>query len=83
MRPIFHLFSCVLALLPVAAAAQSPIAVKYCRDLAAAYRKALSEGKAPVDGAGQAAVNCPTNPDDSISALEAALQQLNVPLPPK
>jgi len=72
-----------LSMLSVEAFAQSPIAVKYCRDLAATYRKAVSDGKAVVEGAGQAAANCPTNPPDSIAVLEAALKELKVDLPPK
>ena len=62
---------------------QSPILVKYCKDLSATYRKAVSSGKSPVPGIGQAIANCPTNPDDSVPMLEAALKQLQVDLPPK
>ena len=77
----------LLVLVPPLAAsaawAQSPLAVKYCRALASTYRKAVADGKPPVPEAGQAAVNCPTNPPDSISILEAALNQMKVELPPK
>lgn len=65
------------------AAAQSPIAVKYCQDLAAAYRNAIRAGKDPVAGASQAGANCQTNPDDSIPTLEGALKQLGIEPPPK
>jgi hypothetical protein len=60
---------------------QSPIQVKYCQDMTAVYRKSISEGKSPISGVSQAAVNCPTNPGDSISVLEAALKEMKVDLP--
>ncbi len=62
---------------------QSPIAVKYCQDLTATYRKAVSGGKPVVPGVGQAIADCPTNPNESITTLEAALKKLDVELPPK
>jgi hypothetical protein len=62
---------------------QSEFQVKYCRDLAASYRRAVTNGKSAVDGVTQAIVNCPTNPGDSISVLEAAHKAMKVELPPK
>jgi hypothetical protein len=64
-----------------AAVAQSPLLVKYCGDLTAAYRKARSEGKDPVPGAGEAIALCPTNPNDAIPTLENALKTMKVDLP--
>ena len=72
-----------LALVSSAAFGQSPIMVKYCQDLTASYRKAVASGKTPGPGAGQAAANGPTNPDASVTILEAALKQFGVELPPK
>jgi hypothetical protein len=57
--------------------------VKYCQDLTSAYRKGVSSGKSSVSGAGQAAANCPTDPDDSIAVLEGALKQMQIDLPAK
>lgn len=67
----------------VAAFAQSPLMVKYCSDLTAAYRKARSDGKDPVPGAGEAIALCPTNPNDAIPSLENALKAMKVDLPPR
>jgi hypothetical protein len=83
MRSIALAVLLVSSLVTTGAVAQSPIAVKYCRDLAATYRKAVADGKTPAPEAGQAAVNCPTNPPDSIATLEAALKQMNIDLPPR
>jgi len=63
------------------AEAQSPAMVKYCRDLTASYRKAVSDGKPPVPRAGQAIADCPTNPDASVRVLEGVLKELGVALP--
>jgi hypothetical protein len=82
-RLLFGLLVLLPSLASTAVWAQSPLAVKYCRNLAATYRKAVADGKTPVPEAGQAAVNCPTNPPDSIATLEAALNQMKVELPPK
>ena len=62
---------------------QSPLAVQYCQDLTATYRKAVSGGKPVVPGVGQAIADCPTNPNDSIFTLEAALKKMDVALPPR
>jgi hypothetical protein len=66
---------------PAIAAAQEPLLVKYCQDLTSAYRKGVSGGKSAVGGAGQAAANCPTDPDDSIGVLEGALREMKIELP--
>ena len=71
------------SLLADVAYAQSPIAVKYCRDLAATYRKAVSPERPADAEISRASVNCPTNPTDSIPTIEAALKKWNVELPPK
>lgn len=66
---------------PLVASAQSPIQVKYCNDLADAYRKARLNGKSAQPNAGNAVAQCPTNPDDSIVTLETALKAMNVAVP--
>lgn len=68
---------------PYVSFAQSPLLVKYCGDLTAAYRKARSDGKDPVPGAGEAIALCPTNPNDAIPTLENALKTMKVDLPPR
>lgn len=85
MRPLATSLCVASALLLCAypAFGQSPVLVKYCRDLATTYRQAVSSGKPPVPGVGQAIVDCPTNPNDAIPPLEAALKQMQVDLPPK
>jgi hypothetical protein len=62
---------------------QSPVAVKYCRDLSATYRKSITPERPPDADVSRASVNCQTNPDDSIPVIEAALKKWNVELPPK
>jgi hypothetical protein len=82
--PVAMILVAVLALaLPQPLAAQSPLAVKYCQDMATAYRSAIRAGKPPVAGASQAGANCQTNPDDSVPVLEGALKQLGIDLPPR
>ncbi len=68
---------------PAIAAAQSPPRVKYCTDLADAYRKARAAGKEAQPGAGQAVAQCQTLPDDGIEVLEKALTAMQVELPPR
>ncbi|MEI6203094.1 MAG: hypothetical protein WCP68_14190 [Enhydrobacter sp.] len=62
---------------------QSPIAVKYCRDLSAAYRQAITAERPADADVSRASVNCQTNPADSIPIIEAALKKWNIDLPPK
>ncbi len=62
---------------------QSPLAVKYCRDLSAAYRKAITPERPADPNVTRASVNCSINPDDSILVIEAALKEWKVDLPPK
>ena len=83
MRPYASSLLVACVLLPSTAFAQSPILVKYCQSLVATYRQAVAAGKPPAPGAGQAAADCPTNPNDSIPVLEGALKGMNVDLPPK
>lgn len=83
MRPLAASLLVASVLLPNVAFAQSPILVKYCQSLASTYRKAIASGKPPAAGAGQAAADCPTNPNDSIPVLESALKAMDVELPPK
>ena len=68
---------------PSVALAQSSIHVKYCNDLADAYRKARLNGKSAQPNAGSAVAQCPTNPGDSIPTLEAALKAMGIDLPPR
>lgn len=83
MRPLAASLCVASFLCSFSAFGQSPAMVKYCRDLAGSYRQAMSAGKSPVPGVGQAIADCPTNPNDAIPTLEAALKQLQVALPPK
>ena len=66
-----------------AALGQSPVAVKYCRDLAATYRKAVSADRPADSDVTRASVNCSINPGDAIPVIEAALKAWKVDLPPK
>jgi hypothetical protein len=68
---------------PSVSLAQSSIQVKYCNDLADAYRKARLSGKPVQPNAGSAVAQCPTNPADSIPTLESALKAMGVDLPPR
>ena len=63
--------------------AQSPLAIKYCRDLSATYRKAATPERPPDPDVTRASVNCSTNPGDAIPLIEAALKGWKVDLPPK
>jgi len=67
----------------VNAFAQSPLAVKYCRDLAATYRKAVSAERPADPDVSRASVNCQTNPDNSIPLIEAGLKLWKIDLPAK
>jgi len=72
-----------LLLLTNSVSAQSPVAIKYCRDLAATYRKAVTPERPADPDVSRASVNCPTSPGDVIPVIEAALKQWKVDLPPK
>ena len=76
------LFVALLTLIS-GAFAQSPLAIKYCRDLSATYRKAASSERPPDPDVTRASVNCSTNPTDAIPVIEAALKDWKVDLPPK
>lgn len=83
MRKLVASMGVVCVAYPLFAWAQSPVMVKYCNDLADAYRKARAAGKPVQPRAGNAIAQCPTNPDDSITTLEAALKAMKVELPPR
>ena len=83
MRALAALLFVACVVFPSIAFAQSPVLVKYCQSLVASYRQGVAAGKPPAAGAGQAAANCPTNPNDSIGVLEAALKAMDIELPPK
>jgi hypothetical protein len=82
MRTRAFLFVALL-MLTNGAFAQSPIAIKYCRDLSATYRKETTAGKPADSEVTRASVNCATNPGDAIPVIEAALKEWKVDLPPK
>ena len=75
------LVACVV--LPFVAFGQSPIQVKYCKDLSGAYSRARANGKPAMPGVGQATADCPTSPDSAIPVLEQALKDMKVELPPR
>jgi len=83
MRKLVASLVVVCVAYPLFAWAQSPVQVKYCNDLADAYRKARLNGKSAQPNAGNAVAQCPTNPGDSIVTLEAALKAMNVQAPPR
>jgi hypothetical protein len=82
MRKWAFLFVALLTLTGNAAA-QSPVAIKYCRDLSATYRKATTPQRPADPDVTRASINCSTNPGDAIPMIEAALKEWKVDLPPK
>ena len=82
MKSLAYLFVALL-MLTNPAFAQSPVAIKYCRDLAAAYRKAITPERPADPDVSRASVNCQTNPGDVIPVIEAGLKAWKVDLPPK
>jgi len=82
MRSAAFLFV-ALTMLTGTTFAQSPVAIKYCRDLAASYRKAVTPERPADLDVTRASVNCRTNSGDSILVIEAGLKEWKIELPPK
>jgi hypothetical protein len=68
--------------LPVAASAQTPADIAYCKKLSAVFR-AYNEGSDPATSIATALTKCNSAPGASIPVLEKALTDSGFKLPPK